>query len=97
MGTMLTAWGWTFAIAGMLAIPVVPLLVMALVLSGMFDRIGLYVIVLAVLPFVLIPLSLCLTFLGAELQRPVEGRCVRCGYDLRGLHGRICPECGTEF
>lgn len=25
------------------------------------------------------------------------GQCRRCGYDLRGLAARRCPECGTEF
>jgi hypothetical protein len=28
--------------------------------------------------------------------RRLEGRCVDCGYDLRGLTERICPECGPE-
>jgi len=28
--------------------------------------------------------------------RAWHGRCVACGYDLRGASGRCCPECGTE-
>jgi hypothetical protein len=28
---------------------------------------------------------------------PVVGRCWRCGYSLRGLDSRRCPECGREF
>ena len=26
-----------------------------------------------------------------------HGRCVECGYDLRGTRSRRCPECGTRF
>src|SRR6266478_8026734 len=26
-----------------------------------------------------------------------DGRCLNCGYDLRGSPGPICSECGTEF
>lgn len=25
------------------------------------------------------------------------GRCVKCSYDIRSLHGNLCPECGTAF
>src|SRR5689334_20221511 len=25
------------------------------------------------------------------------GSCLKCGYDLRGLHSCICPECGQAF
>jgi len=28
---------------------------------------------------------------------PQEGCCLECGYDLRGLSERRCPECGTQF
>lgn len=31
-------------------------------------------------------------------SRPIEGLCLKCGYDLRGTHAAcrsICPECGT--
>jgi hypothetical protein len=27
-------------------------------------------------------------------RRARAGRCVGCGYDLRGMSGRVCPECG---
>jgi hypothetical protein len=30
-------------------------------------------------------------------RRVREGRCLRCGYDLRGSPGPRCPECGTQF
>jgi hypothetical protein len=30
-------------------------------------------------------------------QRRRLGRCVRCGYDLRGLSESRCPECGEWF
>jgi hypothetical protein len=33
---------------------------------------------------------------GRTLRR-LEGRCGRCGYDLRGLPEPRCPECGTPF
>jgi hypothetical protein len=37
--------------------------------------------------------------LTAELKRPVSdgSRCMKCGYDLRGLTELTCPECGTPF
>ena len=31
------------------------------------------------------------------LARVCEGACVRCGYDLRHLRSRQCPECGAPF
>ena len=30
-------------------------------------------------------------------HREWRGCCVECGYDLRGLRSRKCPECGTRF
>lgn len=30
-------------------------------------------------------------------QRARDGGCVRCGYDLRNLQSRQCPECGAAF
>lgn len=30
-------------------------------------------------------------------KREIEGRCKKCGYDLRGLSESRCPECGVEF
>ena len=30
-------------------------------------------------------------------SRPRKGACRGCGYDLRGLSTRRCPECGTQF
>lgn len=44
------------------------------------------------------------TTIGADLDRKRERRnrarghiCLRCGYDLRLLPERRCPECGTTF
>ena len=28
-------------------------------------------------------------------NRRLQGACVKCGYDLRGVTGGVCPECGT--
>jgi hypothetical protein len=28
---------------------------------------------------------------------PLMGRCDACGYDLRGTHGAVCPECGSQI
>jgi hypothetical protein len=33
---------------------------------------------------------------GPKLRR-LQGRCEKCGYDLRGLPEPRCPECGTAF
>ena len=27
--------------------------------------------------------------------RMVDGHCIVCGYDVRGLDAKVCPECGT--
>ena len=27
--------------------------------------------------------------------RSVDGHCISCGYDVRGLDAKVCPECGT--
>jgi len=28
-------------------------------------------------------------------EREIEGRCLKCGYDLTGNVSGVCPECGT--
>ena len=38
-----------------------------------------------------------LFFIRRNQLRLASGRCRQCGYDLRGLSSRICPECGTGF
>src|SRR5262245_50847387 len=35
----------------------------------------------------------CLVILGYRRRR--EGCCARCGYDLAGVRGGLCPECGS--
>ncbi len=32
-------------------------------------------------------------FVRREIRR-VQGRCIKCGYDLRGAEHEVCPECG---
>lgn len=52
---------------------------------------------------VLIPLWLPLAALGAVtgwlflIDGPPRGCCLRCGYDLTGATGPVCPECGREI
>ncbi len=36
-----------------------------------------------------------LMFLRIAKKNPALG-CIQCGYDLKGLPTRVCPECGTE-
>jgi len=36
-------------------------------------------------------------FLIRAALRPGPGRCKVCGYDLTGVRGLVCPECGEEF
>lgn len=31
-----------------------------------------------------------------RLRRRRRGWCVHCGYDIKGLDGRVCPECGKS-
>ena len=32
-----------------------------------------------------------------QMEMLEDGRCRGCGYDMRGLDGARCPECGVEF
>ncbi len=34
---------------------------------------------------------------GEPIPAELHLRCVACGYELTGLTGRYCPECGTAF
>jgi hypothetical protein len=49
--------------------------------------------VLAIL-FAILPARWMLSYRRAA-RREREGRCLRCGYDLRGSTSGKCPECGT--
>ena len=33
----------------------------------------------------------------ARCLKMVDGHCIVCGYDVRGLEAKVCPECGTEL
>ncbi len=33
----------------------------------------------------------------ADLQKLPHPRCTHCGYNVRGVHSDVCPECGKEF
>ena len=33
-------------------------------------------------------------FAARRLIRRKRGHCIKCGYDLRGTSGGVCPECG---
>ncbi len=37
-----------------------------------------------------------LPFTVRRLVRRKRGRCINCGYDLRGAEHEVCPECGVE-
>lgn len=41
-------------------------------------------------------LAVSLRWLPTLWRRPRPGFCAACGYDLRGLSGSICPECGRN-
>ena len=47
-----------------------------------------------VIPLLAMAISTILT--KALSERPT-GRCTRCSYDLHGLQGELCPECGAEI
>jgi len=55
-------------------------------------------IILIVIAAVLLAARLLMLMNGRQWRqwnRAAEGRCWRCGYDLRGSAGE-CPECGAE-
>ena len=52
--------------------------------------IGVSVITLVGLPF------LFFTTAKAVSEIVIPGHCVECGYDMAGLAGTRCPECGAE-
>ncbi len=35
-------------------------------------------------------------FTARRMIRRKRGRCIKCGYDLRGAEHAVCPECGVE-
>ncbi len=37
------------------------------------------------------------TDVGGPIPAEWDLRCTRCGYNLTGLVGRVCPECGQRF
>lgn len=53
---------------------------------------------------ILVALAIALVLIGVHIRyrhakrgyhrRMAGGRCVRCGYDLRGAAHEVCPECG---
>jgi hypothetical protein len=54
------------------------------------------------MPLLVVPASLVGGAVGATIpaiwarvRMKPEGRCVQCGYDLRGIDSKVCPECGT--
>ncbi len=36
-------------------------------------------------------------FAARRIIRSKRGRCIKCGYDLRGAEHEVCPECGCEL
>ena len=36
-------------------------------------------------------------FTARRIIRRKRGHCIKCGYDLRGTSGAVCPECGKEL
>ena len=36
-------------------------------------------------------------FTARRMIRRKRGRCIKCGYDLRGTEHEVCPECGKEL
>ena len=36
-------------------------------------------------------------FTARRMIRRKRGHCIKCGYDLRGTSGAVCPECGKEL
>ena len=47
-----------------------------------------------VTPLLMIVASVVLLIGGRHSQRVTAGRCLKCGYDLKGNFDQGCPECG---
>ena len=82
----MTAGRWPIVILLYLATAILTLLTFAiLVLPWLFFT----------LPLVAAGSASVYHLLSKPIVRPPEGFCTACGYDIRGLEGNICPECGA--
>jgi hypothetical protein len=55
---------------------------------------ALILVVLAVFPLLILAALIYLIATGSSQAKKAIGHCESCGYDLFGLHGDKCPECG---
>jgi len=89
----------TFVLGGVLMLFACAIQLYYLGLDTMYQQSGAYTgagIGLTAMLWTLVP-SMVLIWYGEYYRRATEGLCLKCAYDVRGVTGVTCPECGAEI